>query len=169
MYNTQFKVKYREIEQELCSKLKDKTEKEYNENPDDEYEYTSEDVVDICHKLYIDEFISVFGAENILDDKIDLGMKHIFEKMCLNNEFNKIIEEMTQISLKVFFQNEDVDEQKLRDLKQLNMFTLFSQNIFYITHKCICQQLETGIIDNALLVQLREHSVNHLTKLWPDI
>jgi hypothetical protein len=81
MYNTQFKVKYREIEQELCSKLKDKTEKEYNENPDDEYEYTSEDIVDICHKLYIDEFMSVFGADNILEDKIDLGMKHIFEKM----------------------------------------------------------------------------------------
>jgi hypothetical protein len=166
-YNTQFKVKYKEIEEELCLKLKNKTEKEYEENSDEEYEYKSEDVIDICHKLYIDEFISVFDAENILDDKIDLGMKYVFEQMCLNIEFNKIIEEMTQISLKTFMPNCELDEQKISDLKQLITLTLFSQNIFYITHKCICQQLKTGTIDDVLLVQLKSNSLEHLKLLCP--
>jgi hypothetical protein len=167
MYNTEFKVKYKEIEEELCLKLKNKTEEEYEENSDEEYEYKKEDVIDICHKLYIDEFISVFGADDILDDKIDLGMKYVFEQMCLNIEFNKIIEEMTQISLKTFMPNCELDEQKISDLKQLITLTLFSQNIFYITHKCICQQFETGTIDDDLLVQLKSHSLEHLKLLCP--
>jgi hypothetical protein len=177
MYNTQFKVKYHDIEEELVLKLKDKTPKEYDpkvnedsdENSDEEYEYSSQDVLDICNKLYIDELISVFNAENILDDKIDLGMKYVFDKMSMNPECNTIIEEMTQIALKIFSPNNDYDEQKIHDLKQLIMLTLFSQDIFYITHKCICQQIELGIIDNELLVQLKSHSIDILKKQSPNI
>lgn len=175
MYNTQFKVKYNEIKQELCSKLKTKTEKEYEENSDDpevseyEYEYSSEDVIDICNKLYIDEFISVFDAEDLFDDKIVLGIKYVFEQMCINTEFSKIIEDISQIALKTFPLTDELTEQKLLDFKQLIILTLFSKNIFYITHMCICQQLETGIIDDDLLVQLKAGSIDLLTKQCPDI
>jgi hypothetical protein len=169
MYNTQFKVKYNDIKEELILKLKDKTEKEKEEDSDDEYEYSSQDVIDICHKLYIDEFISVFNAENILDDKIDLGMKYVFDKMCMNPEFKIIIEEMSQIALKTFSPNNDYDEEKLLDLKQLIILTLFSQQTFYIMHKCVCQQIELGIIDNELLVQLKAHSIDVLKKQSPNI
>ena len=167
MYNTQFKVKYNEIEQELCVKLKEKTPQEYEENSDEEYEYSTQDVIDISHKLYIDEFISVFGANDILDDKIDVGMKYIFEKMCTNVEFNKIIEEMSQLALNAYLPDKEFQDQQLLDFKQLITLILFSKNIFYITHKCICQHLELGTIDDELLVDLRAHSVNHLKKQCP--
>ncbi len=159
-YNTQFTVKYNDIEKELIHKLKNKTPKEYEENSDEEYEYSSEDVLDICNKLYRDELLSVFGADDFVDDKIDLGMKYVFEKMSINTEFHKIIEEMTQICINTFLKDEEIDEQKLLDIKQLITITLFSQDIFYITHKCICQQIEVGTIDNDLLVQLRNHSID---------
>jgi hypothetical protein len=110
----------------------------------------------------------VFGADDILDDKIDIGMKHVFEKMCINTEFNKIIEEMTQIALKTFMPNTKLDESKLHDLKQLITLTLFSQHIFYITHKCVCQQLELGTIDECLLLEVKAHSIDVLKKLYPD-
>jgi hypothetical protein len=159
-YNTQFKVKYNDIEKELIHKLKNKTPEEYEENSDEEHEYSAQDVLDICNKLYRDELLSVFGANDFVDDKIDLGMKYVFEKMSINTEFHKIIEEMTQICINTFLQNEQIDEQKLLDLKQMIIITLFSQHIFYITHKCVCQQIEVGTIDNELLVELRKHSID---------
>lgn len=155
-YNTQFKVKYNDIEKELIYKLKNKTPEKYEENPDEEYNFSSQDVLDICNKLYRDELSSVFGADDIVDDKIDLGMKQVFEKMCINIEFNKIIEELTQICINSFLQN----EQKLLDLKQMIIIILFSQDIFYITHKCACQQIEVGTIDNDLLIELKKHSID---------
>jgi hypothetical protein len=158
-YNTQFKVKYNDIEKELIHKLKNKTPEEYEENPDEEHEYSAEDVLDICNKLYRDELLSVFGADDFVDDKIDLGMKYVFEKMCTNTEFHKIIEEMTQLCINTFLQNEQIDEQKLLDLKQMIIITLFSQHVFYITHKCVCQQIEVGTIDDELLVELKKHSI----------
>ena len=171
MYNTQFKVKYHDIEEELVLKLKDKTEKRYEdkENSDDEYEYSSQDLIDICHKLYIDEFISVFNCDNLLDDKIDLGMKYVFDKMCMNAEFKIIIEEMSQIAINIFLPNNEHNEQQLLDIKQLILLTLFSQDIFYIMHKCVCQQIEVGTIDNELTVQLKRHSIDILKKQCPDI
>jgi hypothetical protein len=170
MYNTQFKVKYHDIEEELVLKLKDKTEKETEDDTEDsEYEYSSQDVIDICHKLYIDEFISVFNCENIVDDKIDLGMKNVFDKMCMNAEFKIIIEEMSQIAINIFLPNNEHNEQQLLDIKQLILLTLFSQDIFYIMHKCVCQQIEVGTIDNELTVQLKRHSIDILKKQCPDI
>ena len=42
--------------------------------------------------------------------------------------------------------------------------TLFSQNLFHITHKCICQQIELGYIEENLLVELRKHSLDLINK-----
>ena len=56
MYNTKFKVKYFEIEEELLHRLKNKIPKEHEDNEDDEYEYSNQDILDICNKLYRDEF-----------------------------------------------------------------------------------------------------------------
>jgi hypothetical protein len=50
-------------------------------------------------------------------------------------------------------------EQK-ESIKQLSLISLFSQNLFHITHKCICQQIEVGTIDDNLLVELRKYSVD---------
>lgn len=158
MYNTQFKVKYNEIEDELLHKLKDKTPEEYVENPDEEHEYSSQDVLDICNKLYRDELLSVFGAEDLSDDNIDKGMLYVFENMMMNDNFKEIINEMETILINSFLKTEEVTPEKQDSLKYLLLLTLFSQHLFHITHKCICQQIETGIIHNDLLIQLRKHS-----------
>lgn len=159
MYNTQFKVKYKNIEQELINNLKNKI-------PDDpkvnEYEYTSEDVLDICNKLYRDEFLSVFGAEDITDDIIDKGIKYIYDIMITNTKFKEIIDELSKFGINQFIKNEEISNEKTESIKQLLLLILFSQNIFYITHKCICQQIELGTIDDDLLVELRNHSIDLL-------
>lgn len=162
MYNTQFNVKYNEIEQELIHNLKSKTPEEILENPDDEHEYTAEDVLDICNKLYRDEFVSVFGAEDITDDKIDIGIKHVYDIMITNTNFKEIIDELAKFGINQFIKNEEISSEKIEGIKQLILLILFSQNIFYITHKCICQQIEMGKIDDDLLVELKSHSIDLL-------
>jgi hypothetical protein len=39
---------------------------------------------------------------------------------------------------------------------------LFSQTLFYITHKCVCQQLTTGTIDKNLLNELKTRTIEVL-------
>jgi hypothetical protein len=162
MYNTQFKVKYNDIEQELIHKLKNKTPEEYAENSDEEHEYSSQDVIDICNKLYRDELLSVFNSDNLIDDKIDKGMIYVYDIMMKNESFKEMITEMENICTDTFLKNEELNVEKLESLRQLFLISLFSQHMFYITHKCVCQQIEIGLIDNDLLVELRKHSVDLL-------
>jgi hypothetical protein len=163
-YNTQFKVKYHNIEQELMNNLKLKTLEEYdsnvNNNSDVEYEYSSEDVIDICNKLYRDEFLSVFEAEELNDDKIDNGMKYIHNIMMTNENFKQIIDEIANLTSNEFNKDQLLNFEQKESIKQLSLISLFSQNLFHITHKCICQQIEVGTIDDNLLVELRKYSVD---------
>jgi len=154
-YNTDFKVKYHEIEQELLEKNKSTSE------------YNNQDILDICEKLYRDEFISVFDAENLYDDKIDFGMKYVYNKLILNKEFNNFFEEMKNI----LFTNELINTPELTDDQRVNftnnsefiiLLSLFSQSNFYITHICICQQFKSGTIDNDLLIILKNNTIQLL-------
>lgn len=154
MYNTQFKVKYNEIEEELIYKLK--------VNNSQEYEYSDQDVLDICNKLYRDELLSVFGAEDLLDDKIDKGMSYVYDIMITNEKFKEVINELITLYTDKFLKNEEYSSEKQESLRQLILISLFSQYLFHITHKCVCQQIEVGTIDNKLLVELRKHSVDLL-------
>jgi len=160
MYNTYFKVKYHDIEQELILKLTNKTEDEPEVN-----EYSSQDILDICDKLYRDELCSVFYAENIIDNKIDQGMKYVFEKMIINSDFKSIIDLMKE--LLCFNDSPILTEEQKTNLNDNSDFiiilTLFSQPIFYITHKCICQQLAVELIDNDLLDELKKQTIKVLT------
>ena len=155
MYKTDFKVKYHDIEQELIEKNKSTCE------------YDNQDILDICKKLYRDEFISVFDAENIYDDKIDIGMKFIYNKLILNIDFNTFFEEMKNI----LFTHELINTPELSDDQKINftnnsdfiiLLTLFSQPNFYITHICISQQFKLGKIDNDLLVVLKNNTIKLL-------
>ena len=100
MYNTNFDVKYHDIEEELTFKLKNKKQEELTDNTVSEYEYSNQDILDICDKLYRDELTNVFYADNIGDDKIDIGIKYISQKMLDNNEikiiFNTIKDQFFQ-------------------------------------------------------------------------
>ena len=166
MYNTQFKVKYNDIEQELMNKLKNKTSEEYKENTDDpevnEHEYSSQDVLDICNKLYRDELLSVFGAKDLMDDKIDKGINYVYDIIITNEKFKKLICDMEKIYIDEFYKNEELNFEKQDCVKQLVLISLFSQYLFHITHKCICQQIELGRIDDTLLDEFRHLSVDLL-------
>ena len=166
MYNTDFIVKYHDIEKELILKLKTKTQEEYQENSDEEYEYNNQDILDICNKLYRDELCSVFYAETIIDDKIDKGMKYIFDKLIVNSDFKNIIDEMKELLyLNESSNSENEQTNNLKDNADfVVLLSLFSPNIFYITHKCICQQLTLESIDNNLLLELKKHTIDVLTK-----
>jgi len=159
MYNTKFQVKYYNIEKELLSKINVV-----------QYQYSHQDVLDICNKLYRDELLSVFELEFFEDDKMNEMIKNVYNILMINVEFKKIIDEMLQFCFKDFFLDkiEDIplnlkqeNEESIK--KQIILTTLFSQHLFYITHKCICQQLELGTIDNELLVELKTHSIDIFT------
>jgi len=164
MYNTGFKVKYNDIEQELINKLKNKTSEEYKENTDNEHEYSSQDVLDICNKLYRDELLSVFGAKDLMDDKIDKGINYVYDIIITNEAFKQIINEIEKLYNDEFYKNEESNFEKQDCVKQLVLISLFSQYLFHITHKCICQQIELGAIDDTLLVEFRQLSVELLKK-----
>jgi len=164
MYNTGFKVKYNDIEQELINKLKNKTSEEYKENTDNEHEYSSQDVLDICNKLYRDELLSVFGAKDLMDDKIDKGINYVYDIIITNESFKQIINEIEKLYNDEFYKNEESNFEKQDCVKQLVLISLFSQYLFHITHKCICQQIELGRIDDTLLVDFKQLSVELLKK-----
>jgi len=164
MYNTQFKVKYNEIETELIEKL----------NNEETTEYNLEDVSDICSKLYRDELMTVFDVHYILDDRIDKGMKNVYEIMMANEKFLKIVYDLEETYLQEFIQSQNKREadqteaaeadQKKR-IKQILLMILFSQDIFYIMHKCICQQIELNTINDDLLVTLKQKCIETLLSL----
>ena len=164
MYNTKFQVKYYNIEKELLSKI--------NVVKEHQYQYSPQDVLDICNKIYRDELLSVFELEYFEDDKMNEMIKNVYNELMINIEFKKIIDEMLQICFTDFFLDkmEDIplnlEQEKEREdsiKKQIILTTLFSQHLFYITHKCICQQLELGTIDNELLLELKTHSIDIFT------
>jgi hypothetical protein len=158
MYDTNFKVKYYDIKQELILKLN----AFQTEAGADYCEYSLEDIKVVCDKLYNDELTSVFNAADILDDKIDDGMKWVLDKMLINSNIKTIFDDMKKIvgmqniDLEEFGLNEDVKVSNEEYICIVVNLILFSEQLFHITHKCICQQLNTGNIDNYLLDQLKE-------------
>jgi len=143
MYNTNFVVKYHDIQEELLEKNKTTLE------------YEDQDILDICDKLYRDELCSVFYAEDILDDKIDQGYKFVYDKMILNERFKSVISEINKIlsdkNISDIFSKEGND-----NCDFFILLTLFSKDLFYLTHKCIYQQFTLATIDNNLLSKFLE-------------
>ena len=170
MYDTKFIVRYHDIQEELVLILKKEEEEEKYD------QYSSQDILDICNKLYRDELCSVFYAEDIMDDKIDKGMRTVFDIMLVNPDFKAIIDKMKELLLlreskNVELELESESESDTINLESVNLesvnldtinleilLTLFSENIFYITHKCICQQITTGHIDTDLLEILNQNT-----------
>ena len=164
MYNTQFDVKYNDIETELIEKLNNMETTEYN----------LEDVSDICSKLYRDELMTVFDVNFILDDRIDKGMKNVCEIMMANSNFKQLAYELKETYFEEFIQphkkgeadqTEAAEADQEEQVRRLLLMILFSQNVFYITHKCICQQIELNIINDDLLVTLKQKCIETLLSL----
>jgi len=115
-----------------------------------------------------------------MDDKIDKGMKTVFDIMLVNPDFKAIIDKMKELLLLRESKNVELELDTVTlgsvnlgsvnldtiNLESVNLatinleilLTLFSENIFYITHKCICQQITTGHIDTDLLEILNQNT-----------
>lgn len=134
MYNTQFEVKYYDIEQELLLKCE----------KNNESEYTKQDVLDICDKLYRDELLSVIlgdqNIETICVDDLSSHITELYNTMLVNTRFKQLIEEIS-VTCAI--------------TKDVALFALFSHQLFHLTHKCICQQIEREFIDITLFLQLK--------------
>ena len=130
-----------------------------NEDDDDDlsdYDYTREDIMYICEKLYRDELISVFDAESLEDPKMDAGIKMVFERLIKHDEFSKFLVELSPY---VVDNSKAKTEQEFfiykRNSDYLLFITMFSQQLFYLTHQCICKMLVEGHVGNELLNELK--------------
>ena len=141
------------------------TKKEENDNDDEEFEYSMDDVHLICEKLYRDELLSVFGVDTINDENMDKGIKRVIEKMVDNENFRQLLEDIKKelVDFSSFTGTETEMENIRRNSDYIIFITLFSQHVFYITHKCICQLFTNDNIDHELMIRLKEKTL-HLFK-----
>jgi hypothetical protein len=136
-----------------------------NEDDDDDedldIEYTMEDVRLICEKLYRDELLSVFEAESINDPNMDAGIKRVIEKMIDNAKFKQLLEDIKNeiIDVSKFTGTPEEIANMVRNSEYLIFITLFSQHVFYMTHRCICQLFTINDIDPELIIQLKNKTI----------
>ena len=139
MYNINFIVKYKQIEEELLEKIKK-----------GEPGYTEEDVLDISQELYRHEILSVFNSDNIEDPKIHDISIQVWRKMKDYQPFLKIFEKYREKMIFPVYGN-DV----------MFFIGIFNYNTFYILHQCICQYLTTDEID-LQLIELFQQKIDEL-------
>jgi len=133
-YNTDIKVKYHSIEQDLLQKIQG-----------GETEYDRDDVETICHQLYQEEIATVFNDQ--LDGPIfDRTLRALFSRMKMNAAFVALLERHGGL------------------MDPLTTFTLmFNFDHFYFLHRCIVSQLKEGNIPvemlDALSVELFKNKI----------
>ena len=146
-----------------------KKEKQDDDDDDDDcedLEYTMDDVHVICEKLFRDELLSVFGVETINDPNMDAGIKRVIEKMIDNKNFKQLLEDIKHelIDFSSFSGTPTEMENIRRNSEYLIFITLFSQHVFYITHKCICQLFTVGDVDPNLMDRLKDKTISLFKK-----
>jgi hypothetical protein len=136
------------------------------EEDDEDIEYTMEDVHLICEKLYRDELLSVFEVETINDGNMDAGIKRVIEKMIENPKSKKLLEEIKQdlVDFSNFSGTSTEMENIQRNADYIIFITLFSQHIFYITHRCVCQLFTINDIDDDHVNLLKEKMIKLFKK-----
>lgn len=137
-----------------------------DETEDLDLEYTLEDVHIICEKLYRDELLSVFEVDTINDPNMDTGIKRVIERMIDNANFKQLLEDIKHEIIDTSkFTGTPTEIQNLeRNSEYLIFITLFSQHVFYITHKCICQLFTVNEIDPELINQLKTKTISLFKK-----
>jgi hypothetical protein len=144
-------------------KVEEHTKDADDDDDDDceDLEYTMDDVHLICEKLYRDELLSVFEVETINDPNMDAGIKRVIEKMIDNKNFKQLLDDIKHELIE--FSNPSGTPEELenirRNLEYLIFITLFSQQVFYITHKCICQLFTVDDVDPNLIDRLKDKTI----------
>lgn len=133
----------------------------FDENGD--YKFTRNDVKVICDKLYRDELLKAFNVDSIF--KIAPRMRGTIKKMIKNKKIHSTLYETKLILLDVGteeYRDEETGELAAPD--ELIFYTLFNSQLFYMTHKCICEMLTTGTVKAELLSDLKSNMVQILRK-----
>lgn len=165
IYNFNLEVKYHLIEKEL---LRNAIE---NDDTDDNYDdenckenYSVNDVKLICSELYKNEYLKAFDATEYLDDVIDEKLRRIYNTLTETtqiNYFKEFIDELFQHYLEnccrgiKIEQNEDIN-----DVKYMCFLSLFSQELFHITHQLLCIFFKNNEINLDLLNELKQKHCN---------
>jgi hypothetical protein len=148
------------LDKEQSQAAEDDQEDEDEEQGQEDYKYNRKDITYICEKLYRDELLEVFGAETIDDPKMDEGIKAIFEALIKNEEFKTFLVEMNGL---ISDPNTAKTETELANLKRntdyLIFITLFSQKMFYLTHRCLCQMLTLGHVEADMMELLKQRTL----------
>jgi hypothetical protein len=133
-----------------------KADSDSDDQSEEDYKYTREDIAYICDKLYRDELLSVFDADSLEDPKMDAGIKMVFEHLIKHDEFIKFLEEL---SPKVMDKSKVKTEQEQFNFKRntdyLIFITMFSHQLFYLTHQCICKMLVNEHVGDELIGDLK--------------
>ena len=147
-------------EEEQEEQGEQENEEEEEEDDEEEYKYTRQDVTYICEKLYRDELLSVFGAETIDDPEMDNGIKAIFEALINNDEFKQLLVDLNAVLLDPSTAKNETELANLkRNTDYLIFITLFSQQSFYLTHKCLCQMITKGKVEPEMMDQLKQRTL----------
>ena len=155
----------KDADKDINDKADNKEESTEGDSLED-YDYTLEDVYDICEKLYRDELLSVFNVESISDENIDVGIKSAIEQMIDNESFRLLLDDIKNnlIDFDTFTVTPTELENMKRNSEYLIFITLFSQKLFYLTHKCLCQLFTVGEIDKELLLRVKEKTISLFKK-----
>jgi hypothetical protein len=148
--------------------VEEKPKKEANDADDDDddddcedIEYSMDDVHLICEKLYRDELLSVFEVETINDPNMDAGIKRVINKMIDNTTFKQFLDEVKNelIDFTSISGNPTEIDNVRNNAEYVIFITLFSQHVFFITHKCICQLFTVDDVDPNLLDRLKDKTI----------
>ena len=135
MYNSKFICTYNYYDSSLMKSIN-----EPKVNVED-----CEGLEDMADYLYKDEYLKIFNIPEFDDHKINDVTTYVYSKMSHHEEFKQCM-----ITAASKFVSED---------EELGFMVLFSYNYFFITHRCICDFLETGEISepniNALKIILQ--------------
>jgi hypothetical protein len=136
MYNTDAKVKYKEIEVQLVKNLN---------NGEDSYDING--VRDICHEIFNHELLLVFGVNNIDDPQLAENISKVWNRI---KDYKPFLEVLKKCKLHIFLTMSDI----LDD--DIGFVTMFSYSSFHILHKCIVSYLTTTEIPQEHLDSLKE-------------
>jgi len=90
--------------------------------------------------LYKIQLLQIFDVDNI--DKItDEMMDALYEKVSNNNKFTDKCSDVFHNTFGTTVENSD----------RMGFVIMFHYGLFWITHKCICQQINNGCIDDETM------------------
>lgn len=92
--------------------------------------------------LYRNDILNIFEIEDFDTDIINSKIDNLYEKIKDNSDFLNLLKNFANIYL-----SED---------PSIGLYILFTYDILYIAHPCICEYLEKGEISNENLNKLNK-------------